>query len=75
MGNEPQRIIGRENGNSQEVAERKQKDEVLASQFLMVDRLLDLKRGGSEKEILKGFPEGVQSKVHLFLLGGIIRFL
>jgi hypothetical protein len=36
---------------------------------------LDLKRGGPEKEILKGFPEVVQSKVHLFLLWGILRFL
>jgi hypothetical protein len=68
-------MIGRENGDSQEIAERKQKDEVLASQFLVADRLLDLKRGGTEKEILKGLPEVVQSKAHLFLLRGFLRFL
>ena len=61
-------MIGRENGDSQEIAERKQKDEVLASQFLVADRLLDLKRGGTKKEILKGLPEVVQSEAHFFLL-------
>ena len=68
-------MIGRENGDSQEIPERKQKHEVPASQFFCPNRLFDLKRGGSEEEILKSFPEVVKAKAHFFLPWGIRRFL
>jgi hypothetical protein len=64
-----------ENGDSQEIAERKQKDDVLASQFFCPNRLLDLKRGGPEEKILKSFPELVKAEAHLVLLWGILRFM
>jgi hypothetical protein len=68
-------MIGRENRDSQEIAERIQKDDVLASQFFCPNRLVDLKRAGAEEEILKSFPEVVKAKTHLALLWGNPRFL
>jgi len=62
-------MIGRENGNPQNISEGKEQKEVKPGQLLLPGSLLELQIGSSEEEVAQNSFEAIERTGHFFLLG------
>ena len=59
-------MIGRENGNPQNISEGKEEKEVKPGQLLLPGSLLELQIGSSEEEVAQNSFEAIERTGHLF---------